>query len=99
VRKRDELADPKSCLNKARDDERLFVLLERDEAAPNTVRYWISERIRLGLNRPGDPKIVEAGRWIEAVEAERPAGGNSTVAEGPSEFFRPDGTEFSWQDY
>ena len=30
MRKRDEMADPKSCLNRALDGEQLFVLLGRD---------------------------------------------------------------------
>ncbi len=46
--KRDELADPTSCLNRARDDEMTFVLLGRDAAAPAAIRAWAEERIRLG---------------------------------------------------
>ena len=42
MKKTDELADPTSCLNKARDDERLFVLLARDPAAPVTIRAWVA---------------------------------------------------------
>lgn len=55
-----EIADSRSCLNKARDDEMLFVLLGRDPAAPVAIRVWCAERIRLGKNQPGDPQIVEA---------------------------------------
>lgn len=69
MRKRDELADPKSCLNKAGDDEWIFVLLERDPAAPATVQNWIDERIRLGLNKPDDAKIHQAKQWICALLA------------------------------
>ena len=68
MRKRDELADPNSCLNKATDNEWLFVLLGRDQAAAATVRHWISERIRLGLNRADDAKLAEAARWAETME-------------------------------
>jgi hypothetical protein len=67
VRKRDELSDPGSCLNRARDDEWLFVLLGRDPAAPAAVMAWIQERVRLGKNRPDDPQIVEARRWVARV--------------------------------
>jgi hypothetical protein len=67
MRKRDELTDPTSCISRARDDEWTFVLLERDAAAPATVRFWIEERIRLGKNSPTDPQIIEAERWIAAV--------------------------------
>lgn len=38
--KRDELADPSSCLNKALDEEPLFVLRANDERAPGIVRHW-----------------------------------------------------------
>lgn len=58
--KRDEVADPRSCLNKAAADEVLFVLLGRDRAAPATIRAWVAERVRLGLNQVGDQQLVEA---------------------------------------
>lgn len=70
MRKRDELADPKSCMNRARDDEWTFVLLGRDLAAPAAVRAWIQERLILQKNKAGDPQIVEAEQWAMAVEAE-----------------------------
>lgn len=69
MRKRDELSDPNSCLNKAREDEWLFVLLGRDAAAPAAVRAWIAERLRLGKNHVNDPQIVEARQWADAVDA------------------------------
>jgi hypothetical protein len=56
----DEIADPNSCLNKAKDDERIFVLLARDPAAPAAIRAWIGERLRTGKNQLNDPKILEA---------------------------------------
>jgi hypothetical protein len=69
VKKRDELADPNSCFNRAADDEILFVLLQRDPATPNTIRAWIRERIRLGLNSAGDDKIQSAWDAILAMDA------------------------------
>jgi hypothetical protein len=69
MKKWDELSDPDSCLNRAHDDEILFVLLARDKASPATVRFWIEERIRLGLNGPDDPQIQEAS--IRAHEMEQ----------------------------
>ncbi len=60
MKKRDEITNPLSCLNKARDHEMLFVLLARDAAAPATVRFWIAERIRLRLNTEGEAQIQEA---------------------------------------
>ena len=71
MRKRDELADPRSCLNRAKDDEWLFVLLDRDEAAPDTVRDWVRRRIRLGKNQPDDAQMTEALQWADTVEAEQ----------------------------
>lgn len=71
MRKREELTDPNSCLNRAKDDEMLFVLLGRDFASTATVRFWIEERIRLGKNRPEDEQIVEAEQWINTVTAEQ----------------------------
>ncbi len=70
MRKRDELTSPTSCLNKAKDDEWLFVLLGRDKAAPSAVRAWVQTRIILGLNSPKDMQIVEAMLWADAVEQE-----------------------------
>jgi hypothetical protein len=49
--KKEEFANPASCLNKASENEMLFVLLERDPAAPAAIRAWVEERIRLGKNR------------------------------------------------
>lgn len=64
--KRDELTNPNSCLNKARDDEMTFVLLGRDSAAAVTIRMWIEARILLGKNTRDDAQIREA----EACAAE-----------------------------
>jgi len=70
MRKESELSEPKSCLNKARDGEMLFVLLGRDIAAPVAIRAWIDARIRLGKNQPYDPQIIEAEQCATAMEAE-----------------------------
>lgn len=75
MKKRDELLEPTSCLNKAAENEMLFVLLGRDGAAPAAVRAWIEERIRLGKNARADPQILEAEAWIDAVLTEQRAGG------------------------
>lgn len=69
--KRDEVSDPNSCLNKARDGERIFVLLERDESAPFAIRAWIVDRIRRGKNKPDDPQILEADECQRKMEADR----------------------------
>jgi hypothetical protein len=69
--KRDEIDDADSCLNKAGDSERLFVLLARDPAAPVAIRAWIAERIRLGKNGPDDAQICEARQCADLMEIER----------------------------
>jgi hypothetical protein len=66
-----ELSDPQSCLNKARPDERLFVLLARDSAAPETIRYWVQRRLWLGKNKREDPQIVEALDCARLMEHEQ----------------------------
>ena len=69
--KMNELTDPNSCMNRALDDEVIFVLLCRDEAAPVAIRAWIAERIRLGKNTPEDKQIIEAERCAARMDAER----------------------------
>lgn len=68
--KRTELIHPNSCLNKAHEDEMVFVLIGRDAAAAATVEFWIRERIRLKKNKPDDPQIEEARHCVEQMRAE-----------------------------
>lgn len=58
--KRMELSDPNSCLNRAKDDEFIFVLLERDEAFSAAVSEWARKRVELGKNTWNDPQIRTA---------------------------------------
>lgn len=44
------------CLEKALDDERLFVLMTRDETAPDVIMEWI----RLNLGKQPKEKLIEA---------------------------------------
>ena len=66
--KSEELADPNSCFNRARDDEMIFVLLERDIAAPEAIRYWVTKRLRSGKNQSDDPQIIEAVAIAQKME-------------------------------
>lgn len=43
--KRDEIANPESCLNKAADDEPIFVLRSNDPCAAKIVRKWADEYV------------------------------------------------------
>lgn len=65
MKKREELTDPNSCMNRAKDDEMTFVLLARDAAAPVAIRAWVEERLRLGKNRRLDIQILD----IQIIEA------------------------------
>jgi hypothetical protein len=71
VIKRDEIEDQSSCFNKARDSERLFVMLARDPAAPVAILAWVAERIRLGKNVREDAQIVEALDCAQRMVNER----------------------------
>lgn len=70
MRKRDELSKGNTCMSTAHLEEMVFVLIGRDVAAPETIRYWCKERIRLGKNQPGDPQIVEAMACADTMELE-----------------------------
>ena len=59
----DNLHDPNSCWNKARDDEPVFILLQRDPCAAEAVVAWINARISKGINQQADHKILSAREW------------------------------------
>lgn len=65
MRKVDEIADPNSCLNKAADEEYIFVLRAQDMTAPMLVKAW------LGWNHAtlSPEKIAHAEACIAAMEA------------------------------
>ncbi len=70
MRKYQELGDPHSCLQRAENDEMLFVLLGRDAAAPTAIRAWIKERLRLRKNHSGDEQIEEAELCARTMEVQ-----------------------------
>ena len=72
MRKRDEILDPNSCLNRAASNEMIFVLLARDKAAPFAIRSWCDERIRIGKNKPTDRDIVSALNCAYKMENYKP---------------------------
>ena len=69
MRKRDELTNPQSCMSRAADDEMTFVLLGRDKAAPDAIRFWCGVRVGMGKNKWGDPQILEALKCAGQMEA------------------------------
>lgn len=68
MKKCDEINRLDSCFNKAKFTELLFIMLERDKAAPAGIRKWIEERIRLGLNSVGDKQLLEAEALAKSIE-------------------------------
>lgn len=66
--KREELSNPDSCMSRAHDNEMTFVLLERDVAVPETIRFWADLRVKKGKNNPGDPQILEALKCASVME-------------------------------
>lgn len=63
-----EVSDPNSCLNRAADDEPIFVLRAHDVTMPAAIDAWIDYRIKAGKNMPNDPQIVEATRLAHQAE-------------------------------
>ena len=53
------------CYAKAEPDEPMFVLLARDESAPEIVRAWADQR---KFDSASDPKIAEAYACADAME-------------------------------
>lgn len=66
--KHEELLNPRSCLRKAMHEEWLFTLLSRDPASAHTIREWVKERIRLGLNSITDEQISNALKTARMME-------------------------------
>ena len=66
--KRYELADPNSCLNRAADDEPIFVLRAKDPLAAKSVEDWAARAVLSGLH---DDKAKAAYRFAQAMRAWR----------------------------
>ena len=71
MRKQFEQNDASSCLNRAKDNEMLFVLRGHDAAAPSTIRQWAQMRIVMGKNKLEDEQIQEALAVAMIMERER----------------------------
>lgn len=56
----DEINDLRSCWNKARPKEPMFILLGRDVDAPGAIENWCDRRVKSGKNEFGDEQIQEA---------------------------------------
>ena len=60
--KRDEIADPNSCLNRAADDEPIFVLRGKDPLFAKIVEEWAARSALAGLH---DDRFREAFRYAQ----------------------------------
>lgn len=94
-----ELSEPTSCLNKAGDDEIIFVLLSRDPAAPHAIAAWINERHRLGLDESGSPKLVEAQACAAAMMEQREPTPFVEAQGSGSERYQQDGDPYGFAEY
>lgn len=66
--KRDEVADPNSCLNRAADDEPVFVLRAKDPLAAKLVEDWAARSLLAGMH---EDKPQSAFRYAQAMRAWR----------------------------
>lgn len=66
--KRDEIANPHSCLNRAADDEPIFVLVAHDSTAPERVREWAK---RYEQKKRKDGRTMTKQEQMKADEAQR----------------------------
>lgn len=65
----DELVSPTSCLNKAGDDEPIFVLRAKDPLAAEVVRFWADKATTSGQHESS--KIMEAQGLAAQMETWR----------------------------
>lgn len=67
--KKDELSNPASCLNKARDDEPIFTLRANDPLAPIMVRMWAEYYIESKTDARGQCPPENAFKYHEALRS------------------------------
>lgn len=79
--KHKELSDPTSCLSKAASHELVFVLIQRDVAAPSTIRAWVDLRLAYGKNKPDDPQILEALAVAKEMDDKRKSAKEQRIEE------------------
>jgi hypothetical protein len=95
-----ERSQPDSCWNRANDDEIIFVLLGRDQAAPMAILKWCEWRISLGKNTETDQQILSA-RMDAAEIVYRQLGGTArgttTSQPVPPPYQRDKNEEFARQ--
>lgn len=80
MRKIDEIERQDSCWNKAGMETTVFVLLDHDVAAPDTIRFWCAERVRKGKNTWHDEQIKEALAIAARIDIELKLDAQEAVA-------------------
>ena len=76
--RRDEIKDPNSCLNRAADDEPIFVLRGKDPLFAKIVEEWATRALLAGLH---EDKFREAWRFAQWARAWR----RQNFPDGPAE--------------
>lgn len=66
MRKRQEIENPESCLNRAEIDEPLFIIRAKDKVSASAVRTWAEWAQMTGVHEP--EKIQEARAIAEDME-------------------------------
>jgi hypothetical protein len=71
--KKDELSSPSSCINKAADDEPVFVLRAQDAIAPDVVRLWAGRAWQAGVPQAKVNEAYDLASQMQAWQREHSA--------------------------
>lgn len=70
--KREEIEDPRSCLNRAEDDEHIFVIVSHDRTGPGAVRDWAHRAKGQGASQEKVNGAMEAALQMEIWQRKHP---------------------------
>jgi hypothetical protein len=72
MKKSDEIANPTSCLNRAQDDEPIFVLRANDPTSSQLVRLWAAAYVDIKMaetnNNPTQTHVDKANEALQIAE-------------------------------
>lgn len=66
--KKNEVADPNSCINRAEDDEPVFVIRANDPLMPKVVQFWANEYQQMKLTLSGVLSEAQYQKFQEALQ-------------------------------
>lgn len=66
--KNENLSDPNSCWNKAKDDEPIFILRGKDSAAEATIVAWTKARVQVYIDRGEGLPYEEVDKLVAALK-------------------------------